>query len=65
MLMMFNGGPTSEDARELVADALVLAEEVADLVGAAPDVASWRIRVGSDVTVQLRHEGLRYVTAWC
>ena len=42
----------------LVAQALVLAEEVADLPGAHADVAGGHVGVGADVLEQLRHEAL-------
>ena len=47
-----------EHAVELVADALVLAEQVADLPGAHADVAGGHVGVGADVALELSHEGL-------
>src|ERR1019366_10811927 len=47
-----------EDPRELVADPLVLAEQIPDLAPAAADVARRYVRVGADVPAELRHEAL-------
>ena len=47
-----------EDADELVADTLVLAEEVADFTGADADIAGGDIRIGTDMLAKLRHEAL-------
>ena len=48
-----------EDARVIaVADALVLAEEIADLTAADADIARRHIDVRADVAVELRHEAL-------
>ncbi len=47
-----------EHAREMVRDALVLAEHEADLAGADSDVAGRHVDVGADVAVQLGHERL-------
>ena len=47
-----------EHARELVHDALVLAEEVADLAAAHVHVAGRDVRVRADVAVELGHEAL-------
>ena len=47
-----------EHAFEGVADALVLAEHVADLTGAGADVAGRNVGVGADVAVQLGHKAL-------
>ncbi len=47
-----------EDAAELVADPLVLPEEVADLACADPDVAGRDVRELPDVALQLGHERL-------
>ena len=43
---------------ELVGQALVLAEQVADLAAADADVTGRHVEVGADVAVQLAHEGL-------
>ena len=47
-----------EDAGKLVAQALVLAEEEADLASAHADVAGGHVGVGTDVAAQLGHEAL-------
>ena len=47
-----------EHAGEVVGDALVLAEEVADLPAAHPDVPGGHVGVGADVAVELGHEAL-------
>ncbi len=47
-----------EDAVEAVGDALVLAEEVADLAAADPDVTGGDVGVWADVAIELGHEGL-------
>ena len=47
-----------EHAGELVPQALVLAEQVADLAGAHADVTGRHVQVGADVAVQLAHERL-------
>ncbi len=47
-----------EHTGELVADALVLAEEVADLAAAHADVAGGHVGVGTDVALELGHERL-------
>ena len=49
---------TGQDAGVLVADALVLAEQVADLTAAHVDVAGGNVGELADVTAQLGHEGL-------
>ena len=46
------------DAGVLVADALVLAEQVADLTAADVDVAGGNVGELADVAAQLGHEGL-------
>ena len=43
---------------ELVGDALVLAEHVADLAPADADVARRHVDVGADVAIELGHEAL-------
>ncbi|MNP03082.1 hypothetical protein D3C76_949540 [compost metagenome] len=47
-----------QHAGELVAQALVLTEQEADLTGTDTDVASRHVDIGADVTVQLAHESL-------
>src|SRR5262249_21166241 len=47
-----------ENARELVGQALVLAEHEADLAAADPDVTRGHVGVGADVALQLGHEAL-------
>src|SRR5581483_5512225 len=47
-----------QDARELVADPLVLAEEVPDLSTADADVAGRHVGVRADVALELGHERL-------
>ena len=47
-----------EDAGKLVAQPLVLAEEVADLPGAHADIAGGYVGVGPDVLEELAHEAL-------
>ena len=47
-----------EDAGELVGQALVLPEHVADFAGARADVTGGDVRVGADVTEELAHEAL-------
>ena len=47
-----------EHAGPLVAQLLVLAEEIADLTGTHTDVAGGHVGVGADVAVQLIHKGL-------
>ncbi len=47
-----------EDAGELVAETLVLTEEVADLTTADTDVASRNVSIGTDVALELGHEAL-------
>ena len=47
-----------EDAVVLVADALVLAEQVADLTAANADITGGHIGIGADVAVQLGHKAL-------
>ena len=47
-----------EDAGEVVAQPLVLAEEEADLPAAHADVPGGHVAVGADVAVELGHEGL-------
>ena len=51
-------GLAGEHARELIAQTLVLAEEVADLATAHTDVAGGHVGVRADVALQLRHEAL-------
>ena len=47
-----------EDAGELVADALVLAEHVGNLAAADAQVTGGDVGVGADVALELGHEGL-------
>ena len=47
-----------QHAGELVGDALVLAEHVADLARADADVASRHVDIGADMAIELGHEGL-------
>ena len=47
-----------EHAAELVADTLILAEQIADLTGAHADVAGGHVGIRADVALQLGHEGL-------
>ena len=47
-----------EHAGEFVAQPFVLAEQVADLPGAHPDVAGGHVGVGADILEQLVHKGL-------
>ena len=47
-----------EYAAELVADALVLAEHIADLPAAHAHVAGGHVGIGADVALQLDHKGL-------
>lgn len=47
----------SEDADPLVAEFLVLAEHVRDLAGASADVARGDVGVGTNVPLELGHEG--------
>jgi hypothetical protein len=47
-----------EHPGELVGDALVLAEHVADLAPADADVARGHVDVGTDVAIELGHERL-------
>ena len=49
---------SGEHALVLAAEALVLAEQVADLPAAHTDVTGGHILVGTDVLVELRHEAL-------
>ena len=47
-----------ENADELVTEALVLAEEVADFTAADADVTGGNVRIGADVAGKLGHEAL-------
>ena len=47
-----------ENAGELVADPLILAEEVADLPTAHADVAGGNVGICANVLAELGHEGL-------
>ena len=47
-----------QHAGELVGDALVLAEHIADLAPADADVAGRHVDVGADMAIQFGHEGL-------
>ncbi|MDT4836454.1 hypothetical protein FQZ97_701520 [compost metagenome] len=47
-----------QDRGEFVGQALVLAEEEADLAGADADITGRHVQVGTDMAVQLAHEGL-------
>ena len=47
-----------QHAGELVGDALVLAEHIADLAAADADVAGRHVHVGADMAVELGHEAL-------
>src|SRR5260370_23306297 len=47
-----------ENAGEFIAQAIVLAEQKADLGSAHTDIAGWNVRVRSDVPLQFGHEAL-------
>ena len=49
---------TGDSAGELVGETLILSEEIAHLAGTDADVTSGDVGVGSDVPVELGHEGL-------
>src|SRR5690606_18643129 len=49
---------TGEHAGEMVGDALVLPEHVADLASAHTDVACRNVHIGADVAVEFGHEAL-------
>src|SRR3546814_20719807 len=47
-----------EHAGELAGDPLILAEHIADLAPADPDVARRHVDIGADVAIKLGHEAL-------
>ena len=54
-----------EDSHPCVGELLVLAKHVADLGGGAPNVSSRHISIGTNVAVQLVHEGLQNTRTAC